>query len=248
LIRALCNVLVFAVVTILLALVAIVSGLWDRSGDTVVRMAQLWSRLVLRAAGVKLVLRRVPVLDPKRPYVFMSNHSSASDIWALFVAIPFPVRFIAKKQLAKVPFVGWAMRVGRFIFIDRQNPTAARRSIDEAARRIHEGTSVMIFPEGTRTRDGKLGPFKKGGFHLAVDSGADIVPVGIRGSREVMPKGAMLIRRGEITVEMGEPIRTEGITNAERLALIERVREIVLSFTGQEDAAPSETGARAGSQ
>ena len=235
-IRALCNVLVFTVVTIVLAIFAIASGLWDRSGDTVVKTAQLWSRVVLGAAGVKVVIRRAAPLPAGRPYIFMCNHLSAADIWSLFVAIPFPVRFIAKKQLAKLPFVGWAMRIGRFIFIDRQNASAARRSIEEAARRIHEGASVMIFPEGTRSRDGKLAAFKKGGFHLAIDSGADIVPVGIRGTREVMPKGSMLIRGGEVTIEMAAPIATAGLSEAERPLLAERVRNIVLSMTGQPDA------------
>lgn len=209
------------------------SGLWDRSGDTVVRAARLWSRIVLRAAGVRLVIHQAAPLDPKRPYIFMANHLSAADIWSLFAAIPFPVRFIAKKQLAKIPLVGWAMRIGRFIFIDRQNASAAHRSIDEAARRIHDGASVMIFPEGTRSRDGKLGPFKKGGFHLAVNSGADIVPVGIRGTREVMPKGSMLIRSGVITLEIGAPIPTAELPEADRPALIDGVRDIILTLTGQ---------------
>ena len=230
----------------MLAVFAIASGLWDRSGDTVVRAAQVWSRIVLGAAGVKVVVRRAAPLDAGRPYIFMCNHLSAADIWSLFVAIPFPVRFIAKKQLSKLPFVGWAMRIGRFIFIDRQNASAARRSIEEAARRIHEGASVMIFPEGTRSRDGRLAAFKKGGFHLAIDSGADIVPVGIRGSREVMPKGSLLIRSGEITIEMAAPIATASLSQAERAVLIDRVRNIVLSMTGQPDAtapapAPSAT-------
>ena len=93
------------------------------------------------------------------------------DIWAVFIAVPASFRFIAKKQLSYIPLFGWAMSAGRFIFIDRQNPLAARRSMDEAARRIRAGQSVVIFPEGTRTRDGRLGPFKKGGFRLAIDSG-----------------------------------------------------------------------------
>ncbi len=217
----------------MLAVIAIASGLFDRSGDTVIHLAQFWSRLVLRSSGVKVVVHQAAPLDPKRSYVFMANHLSAADIWSLYVAIPIPVRMIAKKQLAKMPFVGWAMRIGRFIFIDRQNATAARRSIEEAARRIHEGTSVLIFPEGTRSRDGKLGPFKKGGFHLAANSGADIVPVGIRGSREVLPKGRLLIRRGVVTVEIGAPIPTAGIAEADRPALMAGVRDIVMSLTGE---------------
>ncbi len=149
-------------------------------------------------------------LDPKTPYVFMANHASASDIFSLFVAVPFPVRMIAKKQLGRIPFFGWAMHAGRFIFIDRQNPIAARRSIEEAARRIHSGQSVLLFPEGTRTRDGNMGPFKKGGFHLAIASGAAIVPCGIRGSRAVWPRGSALIHSGAIHIEIGEPISTDG--------------------------------------
>ena len=144
--------------------------------------------------------------------MFVANHASMIDIWAVFIAVPASFRFIAKKQLSFIPLFGWAMRAGRFIFIDRQNALAARRSMDEAARRIRAGQSVVIFPEGTRTRDGRLGAFKKGGFRLAIDSGADIVPIAIKGSRELMPRGAALIRAGTVRVELGEPIPAAGLT------------------------------------
>lgn len=229
--RAVFNTLAFVLITLLLASVAIVSFIVDRSGDAVLRLARFWSRAILVAAGVKITVRTQRPLDPKRPYVFMANHASASDIWSLFIAIPFPVRMIAKKQLGKIPFFGWAMHAGRFIFIDRQNPIAARRSIEEAARRIKRGHSVLLFPEGTRSRDGTLGPFKKGGFHLAIASGADIVPCGIRGSRHVMPRGSMLIYPGPIDVEVGEPISTVGLTDDDRDALLERVRAQILEMT-----------------
>lgn len=235
----------FVVVTIVLAVLAIASGLVDRSGDTVLYLARFWSRLVLGSAGVKVVVHQTEPLDRKRSYVFMANHLSAADIWSLYVAIPVPIRMIAKKQLSKLPLVGWAMTVGRFIFIDRQNGSSARRSIEEAVRRIHEGTSVLIFPEGTRSRDGKLGPFKKGGFHLAANSGADIVPVGIRGSREVIPKGSFLIRRGVVTIEIGAPIPTADIPESDRPALMVRVREIVLGLSGQTSASEAPPGATA---
>ncbi len=237
--RAVFNTLAFVVITLLLASVAIVSFIADRSGDAVLRLARFWSRAVLTAAGVKLTVNTHTPLDPKRPYVFMCNHSSTSDIWSLFVAIPFPVRMIAKKQLGRIPFFGWAMHAGRFIFIDRQNPIAARRSIDEAARRIQRGHSVLIFPEGTRTRDGNLGPFKKGGFHLAIASGATIVPCGIRGSRAVMKRGSALIHSGAIHVEVGEPISTAGLTDDDRDALLERVRAQILTMTGGAPPAPA---------
>jgi 1-acyl-sn-glycerol-3-phosphate acyltransferase len=227
--------LAFVAITLVLAVAAIFTFIIDPSGDTVLRLARVWSRSIMRAAGVKLTIRTAAALDPRRPYVFMANHLSASDIFSLFIAIPFPVRMIAKKQLGRIPFFGWAMHAGRFIFIDRQNPIAARRSIEEAARRIRNGHSVLIFPEGTRSRDGLLGPFKKGGVHLAIASGADIVPCGLRGTREVMRRGSLLIYPGSITVDVGAPISTAGLTEDDREALLERVHVLIRDMSGQAD-------------
>jgi 1-acyl-sn-glycerol-3-phosphate acyltransferase len=176
---------------------------------------------------VKIVIENRANLVPNQPYVFMANHASSLDIWAAFVAIPRRIRMIAKKQLARIPLFGWVMWAGRFIFIDRQNGVAARRSIDEACQRIHNGESVLIFPEGTRTRDGALGVFKKGGFHLATKAGVPIVPVALRGTRELMPRGSLLLRSGTITVILGEPIPTQGLSDEERTTLSERVRSVV---------------------
>jgi 1-acyl-sn-glycerol-3-phosphate acyltransferase len=223
--------LMFVAITLIGATAAMVSFIVDRSGDSVLRLARLWSRAILASSGAKLTIRTETPLDPGRPYVFMANHLSAADIFSLFIAVPFPVRMIAKKQLGRIPFFGWAMHAGRFIFIDRQNPIASRRSIEEAARRIRAGHSVLIFPEGTRSRDGTLGPFKKGGFHLAIASGAEIVPCGIRGTREVMRRGSLLIRPGKITVDVAAPIPTAGLTDDDRDALLERVRNQILAMT-----------------
>jgi 1-acyl-sn-glycerol-3-phosphate acyltransferase len=234
-IRALLSTASFVAATILGSVGALVLGAFDRTGDLVLWLARLWSRVILAAPGVKLEVTMRGRLDPGRPYIFMPNHGSMVDIWAVFVAIPASFRFNAKKQLASIPLFGWAMAAGRFIFIDRQNTASARRTMGEASRRIRAGQSVVIFPEGTRTRDGRLGPFKKGGFHLAMDSGAAIVPVAIRGAREVMPRGAALIRAGTVTVEVGEPIPTEGLTTSERDALIAKVRGRVAAMLGESD-------------
>jgi 1-acyl-sn-glycerol-3-phosphate acyltransferase len=225
--------LLFVVYTLLGIFSALGSRLYDRSGDTVLRLARIWSWLILSAAGVKLTVRFAQPLDPRRPYVFMPNHVSVLDIWALYVAVPIPLRMIAKKQLGDIPLFGWAMRAGRFIFIDRQNPVSARRSIDDGTRFIREGHSVLIFPEGTRTRDGKLGPFKKGGFYLAINSGAAIVPIAIRGARELMPRGQLRIKGGPVTVDIGAPISTDGLTEKDREPLLQRVRGIILEMTGE---------------
>jgi 1-acyl-sn-glycerol-3-phosphate acyltransferase len=225
--RAALTVFFIAVVTILGSLAGLALRLVDRSGDLILDLARAWSRWVTSFAGVKIIVENRAHLVPGQPYVFMANHASSLDIWAVFVAIPRRVRLIAKKQLARIPFFGWVMWAGRFIFIDRQNGVAARRSIDEAGRRIHDGDSVLLFPEGTRSRDGTLGPFKKGGFHLAIKAGVPIVPVALRGTRALMPAGSILLRSGTMTVVIGEPIATQGLSDDERTTLDERVRSAV---------------------
>jgi 1-acyl-sn-glycerol-3-phosphate acyltransferase len=233
LIRALLSMVTFVAATILGSVSALVAGLIDRTGDRVLVLARLWARVLLGVPGVRLEVKMGARLEPGRPYIFMPNHASMVDIWAVLVAIPVSFRFIAKKQLASIPLFGWAMAAGRFIFIDRQHAVAARRSMDEAARRIRAGQSVVIFPEGTRTRTGRLLPFKKGGFHLAIDSGAAIVPVAIRGSHAVMPPGSPLIRAGTVSIEVDEPIPTADLRADDREALIDRVRGRVAAMLGE---------------
>jgi 1-acyl-sn-glycerol-3-phosphate acyltransferase len=233
LLHSVLHLVLLALLSLLGALASLASAPFDRSGDTVVVLARIWSRLLLWTAGVPLRVKAHEDLDPRQPYVFMANHISTVDIWALFVALPVKVRFIAKKQLGRIPLFGWAMAVGRFIFIDRQNPLAARRSIAQAAARIRSGSSVVIFPEGTRSRDGHLGPFKKGGFHLAITSGVPIVPVGIQGAHEVMPRGSWILRRGPVTVEVGAPIPTIGLSPSDKDALLEKVRTEIARMSGQ---------------
>jgi 1-acyl-sn-glycerol-3-phosphate acyltransferase len=238
-VRSLLSLTAFVVLTILGCILAILSRLVDRSGDLVLTLARWWSRGVMASSGVRLRVKSHATFDPKQPYVVMPNHLSSVDIWSVFLAVPVPLRFIAKKQLGQIPLFGWAMRAGRFIFIDRQNATSARRSIDQAATRIRNGSSVVIFPEGTRSRDGKLGPFKKGGFHLAVNSGAQIVPVAIRGSREVMPRGALVMRPGLVEIEIGAPIPTAGLGPEDREALRVQVRARVAEMLGQDPEEPA---------
>lgn len=225
--------LVLPLATILGAVLALLSAIVDRSGDMVLALARIWSRVMLWAAGASVSVTIEGALERGRPYVFVANHQSTVDIWGLFVALPVNIRFIAKKQLARIPLFGWAMAAGRFIFIDRKNPVAARRSIDLAAERIRAGISVAIFPEGTRSRDGYLGPFKKGGFHLALAAAVPVVPVSIRGAGDVMRPGSVLVRPGQVQITVGKPIETSGLTDADRNALIERVRAEIERTSGQ---------------
>lgn len=225
--RSVLNIVFIAGATIIGAVSALVSRLFDPSGDTVLRLARWWSLAITRLAGVRVEAQSRAAIDPARSYVFMANHLSTVDIWALFIALPIPVRMIAKKQLAQIPLFGWAMWAGRFIFIDRHNAISARRSIERAERRIRDGASVLLFPEGTRSRDGALGPFKKGGFHLAIDAGVPIVPVALRGTRELMPRGSLRLLPGRVEVIIGAPIPTTGLSADDRNALLDRVRATI---------------------
>lgn len=233
LVRSAVHAVFLVVVTVIGALASILSVPFDRSGGAVIRFARWWSRILLWTAGVRLTVRIESPLDPRQPYVFMSNHLSTVDIWALFIAVPVDIRFIAKKQLGQIPLFGWAMAAGHFIFIDRKNPASARRSIELASDRIRGGSSVAMFPEGTRSRDGMLGPFKKGGFHLAMAAGVPIVPISIRGAGEVMPPGRLLVRPGPVVVTIGAPIPTAGLAAADRPALVDRVRGEIERASGQ---------------
>jgi 1-acyl-sn-glycerol-3-phosphate acyltransferase len=222
-----------AIVTAFGSLLGLIMRLRDPTGGWVLDLARWWSGWVTRFAGVRITVDNRANLEADQPYVFMANHASTVDIWALFLAIPRRVRMIAKKQLARIPLFGWVMWAGRFIFIDRQNAAASRRSIEEAGRRIRGGDSVLIFPEGTRTRDGQLGLFKKGGFHLAMDAGVPIVPIALRGTRALMPRGSLRVRSGEVFVIIGAPIPTSGLSIDDRPALIERVRDAIAAMAAE---------------
>jgi len=226
-IRAVLNTALVALTTFGGAIAALLTRLFDPSGDTVLRLARWWARTICSLTGVKVEVEHQAQLDPGHSYVFMANHLSTIDIWALYVALPLPVRMIAKKQLAAIPLFGWAMWAGRFIFIDRHNAISARRSIERAGERIRAGASVLLFPEGTRSRDGQLQAFKKGGFHLAIDAGAPIVPVALHGTRELMPRGSLRVKPGRVRVTIGAPIPTTGLTADDRNALVEHVRDTI---------------------
>jgi len=169
--------------------------------------------------------RRVP-LDPRRPYVFMSNHASHFDALAVVAALPeFQLRWVAKRELAEIPIFGWALQRAGHIIIDRSNPEQAIASLRAARTIMETGISVMIFPEGTREeRDNELLPLKKGGFMLALETGVPIVPLAVRGSRAVLPRDDWAIRSGTIEVIVGEPIAVAGEA---REALIRRVEEFL---------------------
>ncbi|MGB9906034.1 MAG: lysophospholipid acyltransferase family protein [Candidatus Saccharicenans sp.] len=169
-------------------------------------------------------------IDPSRSYVFMANHLSFLDGPLLFYVIPQRVRVILKKSVFRIPVVGLGMRFVGFIPVDRKRASGGKRSINEAARMMKEkGYSFLIFPEGTRSRSGRLQSFKRGGFFLAVAAQAPIVPITIKGTYELMPKGQMFPRAGMIVVIFHQPVETSGKTNDDIPDLIEKVSGAIAS-------------------
>jgi 1-acyl-sn-glycerol-3-phosphate acyltransferase len=157
----------------------------------------------------------------------MSNHQGSYDIFALLGHLPFQFKWLVKKELFSIPFFGWTMAAAGYISIDRQGTRETVEAMNQAAQRIREGMSVVIFPEGSRSPDGSIQPFKKGGFTLAMKSQVPIIPVSITGSREIMPKDRLTASSGEIRIKIGSPIETEHYSLKDRTTLMERVNEAI---------------------
>ena len=199
---------------------------FNRSASMLV-VQKWWSPVLLWAGGAKLEVRGLENLKKGQPYIFVSNHQSTIDIPTLFMAIPWDTRFVAKKQLKYVPMLGWYMWAAKFVFVDRSNHREAVRSLDEAGEQIRGGISIIVFPEGTRSDDRKVHPFKKGPFALAMKARVPVVPVAIEGSGLLMPKNSWQITPGPITVSIGQPIAPEHFEN-DRELLIREVRDHII--------------------
>lgn len=183
-----------------------------------------------RILGLKVEVCGLEQLDPIRPYVFMANHLSFLDGPALFYVIPQKVRVILKKSVFKIPVVGPGMKFVGFVPVDRKRAAGGKRSIERAIRMMKErGYSFLIFPEGTRSRDGRLQPFKRGGFFLAIGSGAPVVPITIKGTYELMPRGKLWPKPGKIEFIFHPPISTDGLTAEDIPQLMERARQQIAS-------------------
>ena len=185
---------------------------------------ELWSPVLLWAGGARLEVTGGENVDASRPTIYVSNHQSTIDIPTLFIALPVRLSLIAKKQLRYVPALGWYLWIAGHILIDRSNPKTAIASLDEAGRRIRAGASLIVYPEGTRSPDGRVLPFKKGPFALALKAGVAVCPVTIEGSGKLMPKNRWTITPGPIRVQIGKPIDAGAYREDERDRLMRDVR------------------------
>ncbi|MBW1740498.1 MAG: 1-acyl-sn-glycerol-3-phosphate acyltransferase [Deltaproteobacteria bacterium] len=211
-------------VTFVCALVAIIVSFLKNGGNLSHLVGRFWARSIIFVSRVKVSIQGLEHIDPNATYVYMANHQSMFDILVLLGYLPVQFRWLAKVELFQIPIFGYSMtRVG-YISIDRSNRKAAYKSLQEAAQKIAQGVSVVVFPEGTRSPDGQIKPFKGGGFYLAVRSGRPIVPIVIFGSHHVLPKGKLRIRPGRIVLSINPPIETTHYNNNTKEALMELVR------------------------
>lgn len=187
-----------------------------------------WGRRLVRQAGIRLDVKGREHIVPGEAYVVMSNHQSHYDIPVLFEALDLPLRMVAKTEIFRIPFMAGAMRAAGFVEVDRKNRASAIQTLATAHERLAGPVSIWIAPEGTRSKTGRMGPFKKGGFHLARRSGMRILPVSIHGTRDALPAGGITVTRGaQVHVTIGEPLDPAAFDQAHLTDLVTAVRRAI---------------------
>jgi 1-acyl-sn-glycerol-3-phosphate acyltransferase len=214
------------VYTIVLGTLSLLSSVFERNGYFAHWCARTWSRLILATTGVRVDVTGLDRLTPDRTYVFVSNHQSIYDIPILFWSLPYQLRIIAKESLGSFPFLGWHLRRTGHMLVDRRRPDRTR-IFGWASRLVSNGLSLIIFPEGTRSRDGRVARFKGGSFFLARQEGLPIVPLSIVGSRHVMLKGRLATYPGAVRLVVHDPIDTRELAGLDAKDFGERVRRVI---------------------
>jgi 1-acyl-sn-glycerol-3-phosphate acyltransferase len=210
--------------TFVMGSISLTVSLFDQGGRGQHWCAQTWCRLIARTAGARVRVHGAEHILPGASYVFLSTHQSYMDIPAMLGYLPAQLRIAAKKVLFRIPFMGWHLSRAGHIPIDRSSTQNAVASMRRAAAYLHDGICAFIFPEGTRSRDGVVHGFKKGGFKLAIQAGVPIIPVTIIGSRQVLPCNSIIFRPHPIDIYVDEPIPTAGLTDDDIEALMQAVR------------------------
>jgi len=217
--------MVFAQLSVAAPSVIVLASVYPRGQEAVVRF---WMRGVLRWSGISLRVRGLENLDHSQRYVTVSNHQSIFDVPCINTALPIPIRFVAKRSLAKVPLFGPGMRAVGTVDIDRHDRADTTRRLREAKDGIGQKASIHFFAEGTRSPDGQLQAFKKGAAAMALSLGVPLVPIALSDTRDIFPKGSLKLQPMTVTVTVGKPIPVSGEDNAEnRARLTEEVREAV---------------------
>jgi 1-acyl-sn-glycerol-3-phosphate acyltransferase len=217
------------IMTLTLFVPMVLSALLSTTGNLAFSISKIWAHVMLLASFTRIDIEGKDKIKKDVSYVIISNHQSHYDILAIVTSLGIQFRWIIKRELLRVPLFGYALYAARNIFIDRRNPESAKASIRKGLDRLPPGASVMFFAEGTRSADGRLGEFKKGGFAVALENSFPILPVTVNGSRKVLPKGSVDFHPGRIRVTVGDPINTRDYTHDTMGELIAKARQAVSS-------------------
>ena len=218
--------------TMIMGALSFGASLFDKTGRRQHRIARAWARMLLKVSGVRLQAEGVEKLDPNASYVLVANHMSYMDIPAVLASIPLEVRFFAKRGLFQIPFLGTHLRRAGHLQVVRGDPRASLKILHEAAHRLRqESITPLLFPEGGRA-PGEMREFKEGAAHLAIKAGVPVVPVGLTGTRAVLPMKSVIVRPGKIRLRVGDPIDTSGMKSHDRAELNRRLREQVADLAG----------------
>lgn len=216
-----------AVYTIAIGVPVIIMSFFSRTGKTPYQCARAWAWLMVKTNRIRIHVEGDRKLSTDSSYIFIANHSSNLDPPIVAYSIRNTLRFVAKKSLAKIPFFGFAIRRARMIMIDRDDTKSSREALDRVVGDLHGGVSALFFAEGTRSPDGRLQRFKKGGVMLAIKARLPIVPITITGSHRLMPKRSLRIKPGVVKVIIGDPVDTSPFTEDDRDILTEKIRSII---------------------
>ena len=219
--------------TIIFCIWGFILSIFDRNNGRLVHLfaAVPWAKVILRVAGLNGKVSGKENINPDKTYIFMSNHQSFVDIFVLLASIPKDFKFIMKKELMDIPILGPAMKRAGYMEIERDDPRESIKQLNRAIEKIKNGTSVLIFPEGTRSPDGNMLPFKKGGFYIALRSGCDIVPTYIKDTNLIAPKGSWTMKKGEYKFIIGKPVCVKDYSKKDIDKLIQRVRDDMISLS-----------------
>jgi 1-acyl-sn-glycerol-3-phosphate acyltransferase len=216
--------------TIFFGTVSLIVSFFDSTGTVQIRVARMWARTLLAVSGIRVRVEGLEKIDPNGSYVFISNHASYMDTPAALAYIPVQFRFLAKRGLFQIPFLGTHLSRAGHIPVPREDPRASVKTMQIAAEKIQQKhISLLIFPEGGRSRDGVLRPFKEGGAYIAIRAGVPVVPVALIGTRKLLPFGAGVVLSGDVTVRIIQPIPTSGLTLKDRGKLTNQLRNIILN-------------------
>lgn len=218
-----------SIATVVLCMFIIPAGLLSRTGNLAFSLSRLWAYTMLAVSFVRTEIKNKDKIRKGTSYIIISNHQSLYDIIALVTTLGIQFRWIIKKEILHVPVFGYGLYASRNIFIDRSNTASAIESINKGFDRLPEGVSVMVFAEGTRSPDGRIHEFKKGGFVAAVQRQIPILPITVNGSRRIMSKNNLVLKPGKIQVVVGDPIDVSGYTVDTVQDLIDKTRQVVIA-------------------